>query len=115
MATGAALVSGCVLPARPARANHLNSRIQASRSRQFNRNRGRPRLRCSDTGHLFGCAHARGHLTVAHAEGSTIFVFSVGDGGWSLNTHVCLCCKVPVAFALMIATTALAFLLLMFN
>ncbi|KAF8653173.1 hypothetical protein HU200_062622 [Digitaria exilis] len=69
MASAAALVTGRVLPACPPRVNHVNSRIRASRSLQFNQKRGRHPLPCSDTRHLFGCVTALGHLTVARAEG----------------------------------------------
>ncbi|CAL5057751.1 unnamed protein product [Urochloa decumbens] len=69
MASGAAGVTGCVLPSRPPPANHVDSRIRGIRSLRFIQNCGRPRLPCADTCHLSGCAPARGHLTVAHAEG----------------------------------------------
>ncbi|RLN07056.1 phosphoinositide phosphatase SAC7-like isoform X1 [Panicum miliaceum] len=69
MASGAALVTGCVLPVRPPRANHVKSRTWGCISLRFNQNRARPHLPCSDTRRLFGCAPARGHLKVARAEG----------------------------------------------
>jgi hypothetical protein len=116
-ASGAALVSGCVLPARPPRVNHVCSRIRASRSLQFHRNRGRTHLRCSDAGHLSVCAHARGHLTVARAEGSTIFVMFFCWGWWFEPQCSCLFVLQGSSrlFTLMFAAAALVFLLLMFN
>nr|CAB3450034.1 unnamed protein product [Digitaria exilis] len=75
MASAAALVTGWVLPACPPRVNHVNRRIRASRSLQFNQKRGRHPLPCSDTRHLFGCVTALGHLTVARAEGLTLLLF----------------------------------------
>jgi hypothetical protein len=91
MASGAALVTGFVLPARTPPANHVHSRTRGCRSLLFHHNRARTYLPCSDTRRLFGCAPDRGHLKVARAEGSTcLFIFSVAGGGWSLNTHVCV-------------------------
>ncbi|KAG2651540.1 hypothetical protein PVAP13_1NG288600 [Panicum virgatum] len=65
MASGAALVTGCVLPASPPRANHVHSRTRGCRSLRFHHTR-----------RLFGCAPARGHLKLARAEGSSCpFIF----------------------------------------
>ena len=71
MASGAALVTGCILPASPPRTNHVRSKTRGCRSLRFHRNRAGPHLPFSDTRRLFGCAPARGHLKVANAEGST--------------------------------------------
>ncbi|PVH66505.1 hypothetical protein PAHAL_1G265800 [Panicum hallii] len=69
MASGAALVTGFVLPARTPPANHVHSRTRGCRSLLFHHNRARTYLPCSDTRRLFGCAPDRGHLKVARAEG----------------------------------------------
>ncbi|XP_039789977.1 phosphoinositide phosphatase SAC7-like isoform X1 [Panicum virgatum] len=75
MASGAALVTGCVLPASPPRANHVHSRTRGCRSLRFHHTR-----------RLFGCAPARGHLKLARAEGYPA-MDGTNDGSPSSKLH----------------------------